>query len=571
MPITILPKEESGLEKFATSIGSGLGSGFGRGIEALAQHNLEEMISRKQSAQAAKQLEQFFPKDVAQALSQLPPQFQQAAFKSILQAPTPTLWENLWGGASKVPDVLKNGFGSSQGQQQVASRQGNQGNQQYTPEQLEEAGYKNPGFAERTGVRSLYDLAHAGTVPGDIYSTLRGLASSANTGLSDLLEYVTGHRIPEAPNAKKGTLLEKVPELEDILPTSKGLKEYAQNLAEQRYGPGTDILQPRNFLEDTISRTAQYAISAAVTGGSTGLLGALGSGIGGAALKSAGAPPGAQAVGEIVGGFLPALTRAPALLKRVLGESKLQQANAFEAGKKAGMHISVDKEKVAQSLSPIYEKIDKNRSAYSKPIIEYFDNLLNTLKDRNSKLTATDLWNFKQDTNGLFKGSVNDTKVATELYKKLNEAVKTAGSGNKKFLKLYDKSAGLTKGIKNADQAYALLGLTPTNEGYSRYIIPGLSLATMLRQVASGKPANAIKTALIAGAAHGLWKKVVNPARAAQILYNASPEIKQITQALARAEVRKNPDVAARLVQQLSKSIGENLNSQSTNNQQEAK
>jgi hypothetical protein len=104
MPLQILPRETN----WGESLGTGLGAGLSKGMQALADMKMQEYAQRQQASRAQSALEQYgIPKEQAQAVSQMDPMMQQAYFKNYLQAPQNEAYANAWqqilGGGQQAP------------------------------------------------------------------------------------------------------------------------------------------------------------------------------------------------------------------------------------------------------------------------------------------------------------------------------------------------------------------------------------------------------------------------------------------------------------------------------------
>lgn len=370
MPITILPKQESALDKF--------GSGLGQGLQALATNHLEEIITKKHQTKMAKNLENFFPKDIAHSLANLPPQFQQDAFKALLRPQKAGWLQSLLGGqTNQVPGILRG--------QQLGSNNEYDYSQNQDQQQINN-GYRQPGDLERLAVSHLARVPEVLGIPGDIASLI---------GI-------------------KG------------LPTSGGIRNEVQSLAENIYGPGTNALKPRNVVEDITQRLASYGPLSFLLGGTPGVISAASSAAAGGLLHAAGAHPLVETAGEILGGFAPTAVRGLKGLsnvsKKTLEQSKKFEGANFNTGHNLASEMHPNPEVLKSKIGPkLIEHFENHPKGYPQDVRGVIDNTLKFAK--NNKQLIKDARTYKSISSGANKLRERATALSQQSNKILTDVI----------------------------------------------------------------------------------------------------------------------------------------------------
>ena len=218
---------------------------------------------------------------------------------------------------------------------------------------------------------------------------------------------------------------------------------------------------------------------------------------------------------------------------------KLNQGiNEAARKNKAFRHLDTTSKDLSRRAQDISQQINKMQG--NKKWLETADHSLKDWWDRKQNL-----WPYAK------KGSKH-SPIIEKLYHALDRGIVKAGKVNPRFSKLYNRANNLTKGRIKSSPAQALLeGTTETNFG--KNIVPGVTFAGIIGNVFRGRPIAALRS-LIGGTLIGEGiKHGINPLRAANILYKASPEIREIFKSNLWKEARSNPEVATRLISKFGK------------------
>ena len=93
MPLTIRPREETGLERIFGGLGTGLGAGLQSGLQALAQQNLQSMMIQNQAPGLSRLLN--ISQEEAISILQQPQQVQGPLIKGLVEKPADEAFRDL--------------------------------------------------------------------------------------------------------------------------------------------------------------------------------------------------------------------------------------------------------------------------------------------------------------------------------------------------------------------------------------------------------------------------------------------------------------------------------------------
>ncbi len=410
--------------------------------------------------------------------------------------------------------------------------------------------FAQPSEIGRHTARTVSDIAQgAARVPENISALANLPGKGLGALLSSIAQSITGHELPEAPDVYP-------------LPRSSTVQGALQGLAEKRYGPGTNVLQPQNVVEDIVSRTAQKlpasALTSLLTGGSSflpSLYSDIASSTAGAGLKAAGAPAWAETAGEIAGGLLPKALKSN-ILKNTIQKAEEEIAPLFAKRDELAKTLPVVAPKVKEEIDPLLHLVETKEKSFSKPLVEFIKDIGNEYSAHTPAKTVGDLLATKSLASGFFKQGKNDGKLIGKLTKSLDSLIHEYGQSNKDFMKVYKESNDLYSTIKKSfPEAKSLLNIPQENvpkiaKSFIEKSLPTATLAPALYQLSQGHFPQAIKILLGGAGVHLATKYVQNPLKAAKLLYK-SPKIKEIMKQFAKEEIKKNPDVATRLTNQI--------------------
>jgi len=410
---------------------------------------------------------------------------------------------------------------------------------------------QKPSEISRHAFRTLSDVGQGiARIPENISSLASLPAEGLNYLLSSLLKSATGQEIPRAPDVYP-------------LPRSSTVKGAVQGLTEKLYGPETRILEPQHVLEDIISRTAQKAPASIATslltsGGSLlpSLAADVVSSAAGAGLKAAGAPAWAEQAGEVAGGILPALIKTPNILKKTVEKSEQEIAPLFAKRDEIAHTIPVVASEVKKDIDPLLHLVETKAKSFSKPLVDFVKEIGEEYSAHTPQKTIADLLATKSAASGFFKQGKNDGKLIGKLTKTLDSLIQDYGKKNKEFMQVYKESNDLYSMFKkNFPEIKSLLNIPQENapklaKSIGDYVIPGGALTAAFYQASNGNFPRALQ--ILAGGAgvHLAHKYIKNPISAFKLLYK-SPKVREIMKEFATEEAKKNPDVAARLFNQI--------------------
>lgn len=410
--------------------------------------------------------------------------------------------------------------------------------------------FKEPSSLERHAVRTGSDIAQGITRAPENISALASLpAKGLHSLLSSIAQSITGHGIPEP---------------EDVypLPRSSTVESTLQGLAEKRYGPGTNILKPQNVVEDVISRTAQKAptslLTSLLTGGGSllpSLAADVTSSAAGAGLKAAGAPAWAETAGEIAGGLIPGIAKSK-ILKNTVQKAEEEISPLFAKRDELAKTLPVKAPDVKKEIDPLLHLVETKEKSFSKPLVDFIKDIGNEYSATLPEKTVSDLLATKSLASGFFKQGKNDGKLIGKLTKSLDSLIQDYGKKNKDFMKVYKESNDLYSTIKKSfPEVKSLLNIPQENapkltKSIFEKSIPTATLAPALYQVSQGNLPQALKILLGGAGVHFATKYAKNPLNATRIL-SKSPKIKEIMKQFTKEELKKHPDIAPRLVNQL--------------------